>query len=146
VILPTAGGPKIMTSFMDSFSAEGLPENRRGHRVLQPPNAARQARPKAGAQRTLEGVAWTRLLGTGDGRDTVLTRLLHRPRLLYPFNSFFSSLKKRQSVPWAMSFCGVDLMSPTSCRRRAKKRTVSSASYSRHWLYGISRIVCRTSS
>src|SRR5215510_6085338 len=25
----------------------------------------------------------------------------------YPFNSFFSSLKKRQSVPWAMSFCGL---------------------------------------
>ena len=56
----------------------------------------------------------------------------------YPFSSFFSSLRKRQSVPWAMICFGVALMSPASCIRRAKKRTVSSASYSRHWPYGIS--------
>ncbi len=37
----------------------------------------------------------------------------------YPFSSFFSSLKKRQSVPFAMIFCGVDLIIPASWRRRA---------------------------
>jgi len=83
------------------------------------PNAARQPRPEAGAERTLEGVGWTRGLGAGDGRDPVLTRLLHRHLLLYPFNSFFSALKKRQSVPWAMIFCGLFLIMPTSCRRKA---------------------------
>jgi hypothetical protein len=34
-----------------------------------------------------------------DSRDTVLTRLLLRHLPLYLFNSFFSSLRKRQSVP-----------------------------------------------
>src|SRR5207245_5563271 len=29
---------------------------------------------------------------------------------VHPFSSFFSSLRKRQSVPWAMIFCGVALM------------------------------------
>src|SRR5215831_6266597 len=43
-------------------------------------NAARQPRPKAGAQRTLEGVGWTRWLGALDSRDSGLPRL-------YPFNS-----------------------------------------------------------
>jgi len=37
----------------------------------------------------------------------------------YPFNSCFSSLKKRQSVPWAMSFFGEFLIMPVSCRRSA---------------------------
>jgi hypothetical protein len=37
----------------------------------------------------------------------------------YYFNSLLSSLKKRQSVLWAMSFCGLDLIIPASCRRRA---------------------------
>jgi hypothetical protein len=32
-------------------------------KLPQRPNAGRQARPKAGAQRTLEGVAWTPWLG-----------------------------------------------------------------------------------
>src|SRR5215470_12058777 len=71
------------------------------------PNAARQPRPKAGAQRTLEGVGWTRWLGALDSRDSGLPRL-------YPFNSFFSALKKRQSVPWAIIFWGVLLIRPTS--------------------------------
>ena len=48
-------------------------------------------------------------LGAGNGRDTVLTRLLHGPAPFYPFNSFFSSLRKRQSVPWAMIFWGARL-------------------------------------
>ena len=38
------------------------------------------------------------------------TRLPQGHLLLYPFNSFFNSLKKRQSVPWAMSFWGLLLM------------------------------------
>ena len=48
------------------------------------PNARRQARLKAGArqERTLEAVAWTPWLGVEDGRDTVLTRLLHGHLLL----------------------------------------------------------------
>jgi hypothetical protein len=45
--------------------------------------------------------------------------LLHRHLPRYPFSSFFSSLRKRQSVPWAMSFCGLDLSIPASWRRRA---------------------------
>src|SRR5262245_32922722 len=36
----------------------------------------------------------------------------------YPFSSFFSSLRNRQSVPWAMSLLGFVLISPASCRRR----------------------------
>jgi len=36
-----------------------------------------------------------------------------------PFSSFFSSLRKRQSVPWAMIFCGLDLIRPASLRRSA---------------------------
>src|SRR4051812_41581173 len=40
-------------------------------------------------------------LGAGEGRETVFTRLLHRHLPLYSFSSFFSSLKKRQLVPWA---------------------------------------------
>ena len=35
------------------------------------------------------------------------------------FSSFLSSLKKRQSVPWAMIFCGLDLIMPTSRSRSA---------------------------
>ena len=50
--------------------------------------------------------------------DTVRPRLLHSPPL-YPFSSFLSALKKRQSVPWVMIFCGVILIIPASCRRRA---------------------------
>jgi len=37
----------------------------------------------------------------------------------YPFSSFFNSLRKRQSVPWARIFCGLDLIIPPSCRRSA---------------------------
>ena len=48
----------------------------------------------------------------------------------YAFNSRLSSFKKRQSVPSAMIFCGLDLMKPASRRRRAYHRIVSSASYS----------------
>ena len=44
---------------------------------------------------------------------------LHKPFPLYPFHSFFTSLRKRQSVPWAMSFCGLLLIMPAACRRRA---------------------------
>jgi hypothetical protein len=35
------------------------------------------------------------------------------------FSSFFSSFRNRQSVPWAMIFCGVALIMPTSCSRSA---------------------------
>ena len=66
-------------------------------------------------ERTLEAVGSGAGLGVGEGRDTVLTCLCHG----YPFNSFFSSLRKRQSVPWAMSFWGVLLIRPISCRRNA---------------------------
>ena len=36
-----------------------------------------------------------------------------------PFSSFRSSLRKRQSVPWARIFCGFDLIIPPSYRRSA---------------------------
>jgi hypothetical protein len=85
----------------------------------EPANAGAHLLPEAGAQRTLEAVRCSAVLGAGNGRDTVHTCLLHRPLPLYPFNSCFSSLKKRQSVCWAMSFWGVDLIKPASCRRRA---------------------------
>jgi hypothetical protein len=74
---------------------------------------------EATQERRLLAVACKPSLGAGDGRDTVHTCLLHGHLPLYPFNSFFSSLKKRQSVCWAMSFWGVDLIKPASCRRRA---------------------------
>jgi hypothetical protein len=48
-------------------------------RNVKAPNATRQPRLEARVQRTLEGVGWTRWLGAGGGRDTVLTRLLHGP-------------------------------------------------------------------
>ena len=77
----------------------------------------------------LRAVGWTRLVGAGDSRDTVCTPLPPAPEpptvgaynvsLFYPFSSLLSSLKKRQSVPWAMIFCGVLLMIPASCKRRA---------------------------
>jgi hypothetical protein len=51
-----------------------------------------------------------------------------------PFSSFFSSLKNRQSVPWAMILLGPLLMSPASCKRSDQKRTVSVGSISRHRL------------
>jgi hypothetical protein len=45
--------------------------------------------------------------------------LLHRHLPGYPFSSCFSSVRKRQSVPWARSFWGPLLMMLASCRRRA---------------------------
>jgi hypothetical protein len=83
------------------------------------PNAQAEARATAPPTHELRTkpalwpVASSATLGAGDGRDTVLTRLL------YPFNSFFSALRKRQSVPWAMIFWGLLLIIPASCRRRA---------------------------
>src|SRR2546426_7182000 len=71
----------------------------------------------------------------GPGQRRRLEKLAPRD---HPFSSFFSSFRKRQSVPLAMICCGVALSIPTSRSRRAKKRTVSSASYWRHWPYGIS--------
>ena len=47
------------------------------------------------------------------------------PHVFYPLSSFFDSLQKRQSVPWAISFCGLDLSIPTSCRRYVLLRVVS---------------------
>jgi len=41
------------------------------------------------------------------------------PKSAYAFNSFFSSRKNRQSVPWAMSFLGLVLIIPMSCRLKA---------------------------
>src|SRR5262249_46668216 len=108
-------------------------------------NAGRQARRAAGArhERTLAAVACTPWLGAGRAGTRCSPALAphaswgfacrsrqraerflplslsYRPFPLYPFSSFFSSLKKRQSVPWARIFCGLLLIIPTSCRRRA---------------------------
>ena len=59
-----------------------------------------------------------------DGGRHRITRIYPRQqrrqdRSPYPFSSLFSSLRKRQSVPWAMIFCGLDLMIPASCSRSA---------------------------
>jgi len=46
--------------------------------------------------------------------------LLHlQKKPTHAFSSRLSSFRKRQSVFSAMIFCGVDLMNPTSCSRRA---------------------------
>jgi hypothetical protein len=74
---------------------------------------------EATQERRLLGVGSSAGLGAGDDKDIVFTCLLPRPLPLYSFNSFFSSLRKRQSVPSAMSFCGLALTSPTSWRRKA---------------------------
>ncbi len=52
------------------------------------------------------------------------------------FNSFFNSFKNRQLVPCAISLFGGILIMPTSCKRSAKKRSVSSGFQSRQLLYG----------
>jgi hypothetical protein len=75
--------------------------------------------------------------GFGEGTSTDPKRdpvAVFRPTRVYPFSSFLSSLRKRQSVPWAMIFWGLVLIIPASCSRRAWKRTVSSGSYSRQRL------------
>ena len=41
------------------------------------------------------------------------------PAFAHAFSSRLSSSKKRQSVPSAMIFCGVDLTMPASCSRKA---------------------------
>ena len=85
------------------------------------PNAKAHLLPKAGArnERRLEAVRCSALFGAVEGRDMVLTHLLHGHPLFYSFNSFFSSFKKRQSVPWTMIRCGVLLITRASCSRRA---------------------------
>ena len=49
---------------------------------------------------------------------TKLPRLAQEPRRQV-FNSCFSSLRKRQSVPRLMSWSGPDLTKPISCSRSA---------------------------
>ena len=53
-----------------------------------------------------KGVTVSPILTGGSGR--IERMLVHRP--CYPFSSFFNEFGKRQSVPWAMIFCGVDLI------------------------------------
>ena len=72
-------------------------------------NAGPEPRLKAGAQRTLEGVGSRPSLGAEEGRarcssacSTAWSLSLsgaYNVGPLYPFSSFFSSLRKRQSVP-----------------------------------------------
>jgi hypothetical protein len=57
--------------------------------------------------------------GGGHGHGSLPPALRPWPLPLYRFNSFFSALRKRQSVPWAISFWGLALIIPASCRRRA---------------------------
>jgi hypothetical protein len=60
------------------------------------------------------GNGWGRGECRGEGQfDT------HRDQPAHAFSSRLRSFKKRQSVPSAMIFCGLDLMKPTSCRRKA---------------------------
>jgi hypothetical protein len=92
--------------------------NKKCLHFLQNTNAQAEARAtgtdtRAGKKPALWPVASSATLGAWEGRDTVLTCPL------YPFNSFFSSLRKRQSVPCSMIFWGLDLIMPASCRRRA---------------------------
>src|SRR5262249_42033461 len=59
-----------------------------------------------------------------------------------PFSSFLSSLKSRQSVPWARIFWGSLLITRISRSRSDWKRTASPGSSSRHARYGTSFMVC----
>ena len=82
----------------------------------------RQARLESGSEGRASAVSRRlhAIVRCGDGRDMVRTRLFPSQQVPpYCFNSFFSSVRKRQSVPWAMSFWGLDLIIPASCRRRA---------------------------
>src|SRR5215813_2753698 len=65
-------------------------------------------------------------------RRVCLICIENRPLINYAFSSRLSLFRKRQSVPSAMIFCGLDLIRPTSWRRRAYHLIVSSASYSVH--------------
>jgi hypothetical protein len=49
-----------------------------------------------------------------------------RPSLAHAFSSRLSSLRKRQSVPSAISWLGLDLIMPTSRRRSAENHSESS--------------------
>ena len=58
---------------------------------------------------------------TAEGHYNRLPALVETRLALGPhaFSSRFSSLRKRQSVPSSMIFCGLDLTMPASCRRSA---------------------------
>src|SRR5262249_9755517 len=78
--------------------------------------------PEAGArdEQRLEGVAWTPWrCGRWQGHSAHPLAPQPWSLPLYPFNAFFSSLKKRQSVPWAMIFCcdrrGTPTVRPYRC-------------------------------
>src|SRR5262249_48867648 len=131
-----------------------------------------QPRPEAAAQRRLEGVgcrrwlgAWERgsrcsptcsmalsfprpeasHVGQGIGRSACgPLALLHRPFPFYPFNSFFSAWRKRQSVPSTIICGGLLLILPPPPTHTAKTRIFPSASSPRHCPYGISFSACRT--
>jgi hypothetical protein len=51
------------------------------------------------------------------GSASVTSEVL--PCAAHAFNSRLTSSRKRQSVPSAMIFCGVDLTMPASCNRSA---------------------------
>jgi hypothetical protein len=57
-------------------------------------------------------------LARGQGRGFVAKRV-NEQLLRYVFNSFFSSVSKRQSVPSAMSCCGDFFTIPASLSLRA---------------------------
>src|SRR5215510_4217252 len=80
----------------NNFGTGGVDQQYPG--VLWAP-AQQDGSDNARRERTLAAVAWTPWLVVGNGRDTVRPRLLHGHLPLYPFNSFFSVLRKRQSVP-----------------------------------------------
>jgi hypothetical protein len=60
-----------------------------------------------------------RQLGARSRTSTISTNTAIDELALYPFNSFFSSLRNRQSVPSARIFCGLVLIMPASCMRSA---------------------------
>ena len=76
------------------------------------PMWGRQARPAAPAARTGQETAaiLDDLHVTSPSSKTIRDQV---------FSSRFSSLRKRQSVPSAMIFCGLDLIMPVSCMRSA---------------------------
>ena len=75
------------------------------------------------------------------GNAAPVARCACRPPA-HVFNSRLTSLRNRQSVPFAMISLGLDLTIPASCSRSEKNLIVSSGSKSRQLEYGSSRSDC----
>src|SRR5262249_52931261 len=102
---------------------EALRGNADGPGISYNPHSGCFEDPLCGRQsRDVQEAGRARQCNAADEPASVLDDRHWKPPLTlvaHPFSSRLSSFKKRQSVPSAMIFCGLDLMRPTSCRRSA---------------------------